>query len=84
LLIVWDGTSSSLDYLARILKIHNRFNVISLSTILSGVLILAMWYTSTAERNLLAFSALYGFASGPFFSLITVCHMYRQLSSRRS
>ncbi|KAJ7923776.1 major facilitator superfamily domain-containing protein [Mycena leptocephala] len=50
-----------------------RFNVISLSTLLSGVLILAMWYTSTAERNLIAFSALYGFASGPFFSLLTAC-----------
>jgi hypothetical protein len=33
-----------------------------------------MWYTSTAERNLIAFSALYGFASGPFFSLLTVRH----------
>jgi hypothetical protein len=76
--------SSALEYLAGILKVNNRFNVISLSTMLSGVLMLAMWYTSTAERNLLAFSALYGFASGPFFSLITVCLMYLQLSSRRS
>ncbi|KAJ7615662.1 major facilitator superfamily domain-containing protein [Mycena polygramma] len=50
-----------------------RFNVITLSTMLSGVLILALWYTSAAEPNLLAFSAVYGFASGPFFSLITTC-----------
>ncbi|KAJ7911847.1 hypothetical protein B0H13DRAFT_2327979 [Mycena leptocephala] len=47
------------------------FNVIS-STMLSGFLILAMWYTSTAERNLVSFSTLYGFASAPFL-LITTC-----------
>ncbi|KAJ7841477.1 major facilitator superfamily domain-containing protein [Mycena olivaceomarginata] len=50
-----------------------RFNVISFSTLLSGILILALWYTSTAQPNLIAFSAVYGFASGPFFSLVTAC-----------
>ncbi|KAF8215373.1 major facilitator superfamily domain-containing protein, partial [Mycena galopus ATCC 62051] len=50
-----------------------RFNVIALSTLLSGILILALWYTSTAQPNLIAFSAVYGFASGPFFSLVTAC-----------
>ncbi|KAJ7793882.1 hypothetical protein B0H14DRAFT_3093907 [Mycena olivaceomarginata] len=49
------------------------FNVISFSTLLSGILILALWYTSTAQPNLIAFSAVYGFASGPFFSLVTAC-----------
>lgn len=38
----------------------------------SGVLILALWYTSSAQRNLIAFSAVYGFASGPFFALLSV------------
>ncbi|KAJ7785268.1 major facilitator superfamily domain-containing protein [Mycena maculata] len=52
-----------------------RFNVISFSTMLSGVLILAVWYTSAAQPNLIAFSAVYGFASGPFFSLISPCVM---------
>ncbi|KAJ6453179.1 major facilitator superfamily domain-containing protein [Mycena sanguinolenta] len=50
-----------------------RFNVVAMSTLLSGILILSLWYTSTAEPNLLAFSAIYGFASGPFFSLTTAC-----------
>ncbi|KAJ7439084.1 major facilitator superfamily domain-containing protein [Mycena latifolia] len=50
-----------------------RFNVITFSTMLSGILILALWYTSAAQPNLLAFSAVYGFASGPFFSLISAC-----------
>ncbi|KAJ6622513.1 major facilitator superfamily domain-containing protein [Mycena sp. CBHHK59/15] len=50
-----------------------RFNVISVSTAFSGILILALWYTSTAQPNLIAFAAIYGFASGPFFSLLTAC-----------
>ncbi|KAJ7672831.1 major facilitator superfamily domain-containing protein [Mycena rosella] len=50
-----------------------RFNVITLSTLLSGVLILALWYTSTAQPNLIAFSALYGLSSGPFFALLSPC-----------
>ncbi|KAF7348053.1 Monocarboxylate permease-like protein [Mycena sanguinolenta] len=50
-----------------------RFNVVAISTLLSGILILSLWYTSTAEPNLIAFSAIYGFASGPFFSLTTAC-----------
>ncbi|KAJ7456715.1 major facilitator superfamily domain-containing protein [Mycena galericulata] len=52
-----------------------RFNVISVSTLLSGILILALWYTSAAQPNLIAFSALYGFTSGPFFSLLSPCVM---------
>ncbi|KAJ7133375.1 major facilitator superfamily domain-containing protein [Mycena epipterygia] len=50
-----------------------RFNVIATSTMFSGILILALWYTSSAQRNLIAFSAVYGFASGPFFSLLSAC-----------
>ncbi|KAJ7629065.1 major facilitator superfamily domain-containing protein [Roridomyces roridus] len=50
-----------------------RFNVISCSTMLASIIILALWYTSTTEPNLIAFSAVYGFASGPFFSLFNPC-----------
>ncbi|KAJ7232821.1 major facilitator superfamily domain-containing protein [Mycena rebaudengoi] len=50
-----------------------RFNVISVSTACSGILSLALWYTSTAEPNLIAFAAVYGLASGPFFSLLAAC-----------
>ncbi|KAJ7482962.1 major facilitator superfamily domain-containing protein [Mycena galericulata] len=50
-----------------------RFNVISVSTMLSGVLILGLWYTSAAQPNLIAFSTIYGFVSGPFFSLFSPC-----------
>ncbi|KAJ6549590.1 major facilitator superfamily domain-containing protein [Mycena vulgaris] len=50
-----------------------RFNVISVSTTLAAVLMLALWYTSSAEPNLVAFSVLYGFTSGPFFSLTSSC-----------
>ncbi|KAJ7626115.1 major facilitator superfamily domain-containing protein [Roridomyces roridus] len=50
-----------------------RFNVISISTALSGIFILALWYTSTDQPNLIAFAAVYGFASGPFFSLLSPC-----------
>ncbi|KAJ6530944.1 major facilitator superfamily domain-containing protein [Mycena vulgaris] len=50
-----------------------RFNVVAISTLLSGILILALWYTSTAQPGLIAFSAVYGFASGPFFALLSAC-----------
>ncbi|KAJ7160340.1 major facilitator superfamily domain-containing protein [Mycena filopes] len=48
-----------------------KFNVIAFSTMLSGILILSLWYTSTAEPNLIAFATVYGFASGPFFSVLS-------------
>ncbi|KAI3607509.1 monocarboxylate permease-like protein [Moniliophthora roreri] len=50
-----------------------RFNVMCISTLISSVLILALWYTSAAEANLAAFAALYGFFSGPFFALMPSC-----------
>ncbi|KAJ7174135.1 major facilitator superfamily domain-containing protein [Mycena crocata] len=50
-----------------------RFNVIAFATMLSGILILALWYTSTSQPSLIAFAAVYGFASGPFFSLLSAC-----------
>ncbi|KAL0580441.1 hypothetical protein V5O48_001594 [Marasmius crinis-equi] len=50
-----------------------RFNVLCISTLISAILIIALWYTSTAEANLTAFAALYGFFSGPFFALMPAC-----------
>jgi len=50
-----------------------RFNTIVVATMISAILVLALWYTSTAERNIVVFAALYGFASGPFFSLLPAC-----------
>ncbi|KAJ7022587.1 major facilitator superfamily domain-containing protein [Mycena alexandri] len=48
-----------------------KFNVIAVSTTLSGVLILALWYTSSAQPNLIAFAAIYGVVSGPFFAVLS-------------
>ncbi|TFK64870.1 MFS general substrate transporter [Pluteus cervinus] len=50
-----------------------RYNVICITTLLSSVSILALWYTSSAGPSLAVFSALYGFASGPFFTLMPAC-----------
>lgn len=50
-----------------------RFNVLVGSCYLSGVLILAVWYTSTSEATAVTFAALYGFSSGPYFSLLPAC-----------
>ncbi|KIK51471.1 hypothetical protein GYMLUDRAFT_208622 [Collybiopsis luxurians FD-317 M1] len=50
-----------------------RFNTIVVSTAISSILTLSLWYSSTAETNVVVFAALYGFASGPFFSLLPAC-----------
>ncbi|KAK0187586.1 major facilitator superfamily domain-containing protein [Armillaria mellea] len=50
-----------------------RYNVICAASLVSSILILAVWYTSSTEDSLVAFSALYGFTSGPFFSLLPSC-----------
>ncbi|KAF9073358.1 major facilitator superfamily domain-containing protein [Rhodocollybia butyracea] len=50
-----------------------RFNILCVSTIISTILILALWYTSFEQANLIAFAALYGLASGPFFSVTPAC-----------
>nr|GAT48808.1 monocarboxylate permease-like protein [Mycena chlorophos] len=50
-----------------------RYNVMVVTNLIAGILILALWYTSTAQPNLIAFSALYGFFSGPFFALMSPC-----------
>ncbi|KAL0070602.1 hypothetical protein AAF712_002443 [Marasmius tenuissimus] len=50
-----------------------RFNVFCVSNLITAVLMITLWYNSTAEPNLIAFAALYGFFSGPFFSLMPAC-----------
>ncbi|KAH8885867.1 MFS general substrate transporter [Thozetella sp. PMI_491] len=48
-----------------------RFNVFIVVCFLSGLWILALWIPSTGDASLIAFSVLFGFFSGAFFSLIT-------------
>lgn len=50
----------------------SRFNILYISSLISSILILALWYTSFAQANLIAFAALYGIFSGPFFSVTPV------------
>ncbi|KIK56219.1 hypothetical protein GYMLUDRAFT_230316 [Collybiopsis luxurians FD-317 M1] len=50
-----------------------RFNTVWISLLIASVLIFALWYTSFAKPNLIAFSALYGAFSGPFFSVAPAC-----------
>ncbi|KAH7921639.1 MFS general substrate transporter [Leucogyrophana mollusca] len=50
-----------------------RFNTIIVSTAASGILVLALWYTSASPANNVAFAVLYGFASGPIFTLMPGC-----------
>ncbi|KAA1469651.1 MFS general substrate transporter [Dentipellis sp. KUC8613] len=50
-----------------------RFNVISVSVLLCSIFNLALWYTTTSESGVIAFAAVYGFVSGPFFTLMPAC-----------
>ncbi|KAF5377386.1 hypothetical protein D9757_009705 [Collybiopsis confluens] len=50
-----------------------RFNTVSVSLLIASILIFALWYTSFSQANLIAFSALYGIFSGPFFSVAPSC-----------
>ncbi|KAJ3771663.1 major facilitator superfamily domain-containing protein [Lentinula raphanica] len=50
-----------------------RFNLLYISTLISSILIFALWYTSFKQANLIAFAALYGLFSGPFFSVTPSC-----------
>ncbi|KIK56225.1 hypothetical protein GYMLUDRAFT_247979 [Collybiopsis luxurians FD-317 M1] len=49
------------------------FNLMWISTFFSAALILAFWYTSFDEANLMIFAILYGASAGPFFTLILPC-----------
>jgi MFS transporter, MCT family, solute carrier family 16 (monocarboxylic acid transporters), member 10 len=48
------------------------FNGVCLAAYLCGLFMLALWYPSTKEPNLIAFALLYGMLSGPVFSLLPV------------
>ncbi|KIK56226.1 hypothetical protein GYMLUDRAFT_76191 [Collybiopsis luxurians FD-317 M1] len=50
-----------------------RFNLMWISTVLSAVLLFALWYTSFDQTNLIIFVVLYGIVAGPFFTLIPPC-----------
>jgi MFS transporter, MCT family, solute carrier family 16 (monocarboxylic acid transporters), member 10 len=50
-----------------------RFNVVTIAMYLASIFTLALWYTSHDQPSLIAFAVLYGFFSGPFFSLIPAC-----------
>ncbi|KAI0051405.1 MFS general substrate transporter [Auriscalpium vulgare] len=50
-----------------------RFNVICISVLLSSILDFALWYPTTGETPIIVFAALYGFVSGPFFTLMPAC-----------
>ena len=47
-----------------------RFNVMILTILLSVVVVLALWIPSKSNAPIIVFSALYGFASGAFVSLV--------------
>lgn len=43
----------------------------------SGIFVLAIWYTSTSRGSNITVAVLYGFSSGPFFSLLAVRTLFR-------
>jgi MFS family permease len=49
------------------------FNVQIIFTALMSISILAYWTPSTNEASIITFGIFYGFASGAFISLFTVC-----------
>ena len=49
-----------------------RFNMQLVTTFLSGLFTLALWMTAHSQPNIIAFSALFGFSSGAFISLMIV------------
>ncbi|KAK7053488.1 hypothetical protein VNI00_004114 [Paramarasmius palmivorus] len=54
-----------------------RFNTISFSTTVAAILSLSLWFTADGkESNTIAFAALFGFFSGPLFSLMPPCIAY--------
>ncbi|THH20608.1 hypothetical protein EW146_g799 [Bondarzewia mesenterica] len=49
------------------------FNVITIFTLITAILNLALWYNATGEGVIIAFAGLYGFFSGAYFSIISAC-----------
>ncbi|KAJ5604005.1 MFS general substrate transporter [Penicillium hordei] len=54
----------------KIADIIGRFNTMIAMCGFAGVIVLALWLPGTANAPIIVFSALYGFASGAFISLI--------------
>lgn len=54
----------------KIADIIGRFNTMIAMCGFAGVIVLALWLPATANAPIIVFSALYGFASGAFISLI--------------
>ncbi|KAI0056547.1 MFS general substrate transporter [Artomyces pyxidatus] len=50
-----------------------RFNVICVSVLACSIIDFAVWYPTTGEAPIIVFAALYGFVSGPFFTLMPAC-----------
>lgn len=48
-----------------------RFNILIGCCYLSGIWILALWISSSSRSAIIAFSALFGFSSGAYISLVT-------------
>ncbi|ESK96608.1 monocarboxylate permease-like protein [Moniliophthora roreri MCA 2997] len=54
-----------------------RFNTIAFSTTVAAIFSLSLWFTADGkEGNTIAFAAVYGFFSGPLFSLMPPCIAY--------
>ncbi|KAJ9489132.1 hypothetical protein VN97_g4149 [Penicillium thymicola] len=54
----------------KVADIIGRFNTMIAMCGFAGVIVLALWLPGTANAPIIVFSALYGFASGAFISLI--------------
>lgn len=57
---------------------HGRFNTACVDSLLTGLAFLAFWLplelnTHSTKAQIFAFSAMYGFASGAFISIIVPC-----------
>jgi MFS family permease len=53
--------------------LFGRFNLIIPSTLIAGVLMLAIWFTSHSFASLMCFAAFYGMFSGSFIALNPPC-----------
>jgi MFS family permease len=53
--------------------LFGRFNLIIPSTLIAGVLMIAIWFTSHSFASLMCFAAFYGMFSGSFIALNPPC-----------
>ncbi|MCJ1376027.1 hypothetical protein MMC20_007265 [Loxospora ochrophaea] len=52
---------------------YGRYNVLIITSYFSGIIILALWLPARSNAPYIVFSALYGFSSGAFISMIPAC-----------